>query len=88
MHDQLEFTTSVNKAISDGKYVKDVKYSHSFDRENKIVYSAMILSYEYQELEQRRQNTVLYYFQKNWSNPVCFGAPIKLAKSRSIDDRI
>lgn len=53
MHDQLEFVTSVNKAISDGKYVKDVKYSHSFDKDNKAVYSAMILSYEYQELEQR-----------------------------------
>jgi len=53
MHDQLEFVTSINKVISDGKYVKDVKYSHSFDKDNKAVYSAMILSYEYQELEQR-----------------------------------
>ena len=53
MNDQLEFATSVNKAISDGKYIKDVKYSHSFDKDNKAVYSAMILSYEYQELEQR-----------------------------------
>ena len=53
LHDQLEFVTSINKIISDGKYVKDVKYSHSFDKDGKAVYSAMILSYEYQELEQR-----------------------------------
>jgi hypothetical protein len=53
MTDQLEFVTSVNKVISDGKYIKDVKYSHSFDKDNRVVYSAMILSYEYQELEQR-----------------------------------
>ncbi len=53
MHDQSEFVTSINKVISDGKYVKDVKYSYSSDKDNKAVYSAMILSYEYQELEQR-----------------------------------
>jgi hypothetical protein len=52
-NDQLEFVIHVNKIISDGKYIKDVKYSHSFDKENKVTYSAMILSYEYQELEQR-----------------------------------
>jgi hypothetical protein len=53
MTEQLEFVTSVNKVISDGKYIKDVKYSYSFDKDNKAVYSAMILSFEYQELEQR-----------------------------------